>query len=191
MKYFGCNMHTVVGLTGMILCFLLTTANCYDTQPVGELLDSFAPHLAHVLGDGASNEAALQSYLEQDRSLHLLASIKEKQPPKRSKSAQTQRNRLCSICETMKCPVAPLQALCEGYLGIMTRIIANVTAQSAGMMVNILLGRPALFIELSLPSQQLAQSVYIMEVQPRVLWHPSHRALRSAASSGLFPIMAN
>jgi hypothetical protein len=81
--------------------FLLTPANCYDNQPVVELLDSFAHHLTHLLGDGASNDASLQSYLEQDRSLHLLAPVKENQMPKRCKSAQTQLNRLRLMCETV------------------------------------------------------------------------------------------
>src|SRR5947207_8453021 len=34
MKYFGYKLHTVVSLTGLIMGFLLTAANCYDNQPV-------------------------------------------------------------------------------------------------------------------------------------------------------------
>ncbi len=150
MKYFGCKMHTVVDLRGMILCFLLTPANCYDNQPVVELLDSFAHHLTHLLGDGAYNDAALQSYLEQDRSLHLLAPVKENQPPKRSKSAQTQLNRLRLICETVNAQLQEQLHLSKHYTkstwGMMTRIATKVTAHSVGMMVNILLGRPALHL---------------------------------------------
>ena len=76
MKYFGCKFHSVVSLTGIIMGFLLTPASRYDNQPVVELLDSFSHHLKRLLGDGAYNDAALQSYLEQYRSLELLA------PPK-------------------------------------------------------------------------------------------------------------
>src|SRR5947208_10659325 len=64
MKYFGCKIHSVVSLTGIILGFLLTPANCYDNQPVVELLDSLSHHLTHLLGDGAYNDAVLQNYLE-------------------------------------------------------------------------------------------------------------------------------
>jgi hypothetical protein len=121
MKYFGCKIHGVVGLTGIIMGFLLTPANGYDNQPVVDLLDSFAHHLTHLLGDGAYNDAVLQGYLEQNRSLHLLAPVKENQPPKRSRVCSNTaqplaldlRNGQCSVARA----IAPLQALCEEYLG--------------------------------------------------------------------------
>ena len=62
MKYFGCKLHSVVSLTGVIMGFVLTAANRYDNQPVVELLDSFAHHLKRLLGDGAYNDAALQTF---------------------------------------------------------------------------------------------------------------------------------
>src|SRR5437016_5923063 len=101
MKYFGCKFHSVVSLTGVIMSFLITPASPYDNQPVVELLDSFSHHLKRLLGDGAYNDAALQSFLGQYRSLELLAPAKVNQPPQRSKSAQQQLNRLRLICETV------------------------------------------------------------------------------------------
>src|SRR5256885_6028400 len=101
MKYFGCKFHSVVSLTGLILGFLLTPASRYDNQPVVELLDSFSSHLKRLLGDGAYNDAALESYLQQFRSVHLLAPAKANQAPKRSPSAQKQLKRLRLICETV------------------------------------------------------------------------------------------
>ncbi len=94
MKYFGCKLHTVVSLSGLIMGFLLTAASRYDNQPVVELLDSFSHHLKRLLGDGAYNDVALESYLHQYRSLHLMAPAKANQAPKRSPSAQKQLNRL-------------------------------------------------------------------------------------------------
>src|SRR5947209_12874189 len=84
MKYFGCKLQSVVSLSGLIMGFLLTPASRYDNQPVVELLDSFAHHLQRLLGDGAYNDAALESYLQQYRSLHLLSPAKADQTPKRS-----------------------------------------------------------------------------------------------------------
>jgi hypothetical protein len=148
MKYFGCKLHTVVSLTGLILGFLLTPASCYDNQPVVELLDSFSHHLKLLLGDGAYNDAALQSYLQQHRSLQLLAPAKVNQAPKRSSSAQKQLNRLRLICETVNAQLQEQLHLSKHYAkstwGLMTRIAAKVTAHSVGMMINTLLGRPAL-----------------------------------------------
>jgi Transposase DDE domain len=148
MKYFGCKLHSVVSLTGLILGFLLTPANCYDNQPVVELLDSFSHHLQCLLGDGAYNDAALQSYLDQYRSLRLLAPAKANQAPKRSSSAQKQLNRLRLICETVNAQLQEQLHLSKHYAkstwGLLTRIAAKVTAHSVGMMVNTLLGRPAL-----------------------------------------------
>jgi Transposase DDE domain len=148
MKYFGFKLHSVVSLTGLIMGFLLTPASRYDNQPVVELLDSFSHHLQRLLGDGAYNDAALQSYLHQFRSVQLLSPAKGNQAPKRSPSAQKQLNRLRLICETVNAQLQEQLHLSKHYAkstwGLMTRIAAKVTAHSIGMMVNSFLGRPAL-----------------------------------------------
>src|SRR5438477_8877312 len=84
MKYFGCKLHSVVSLTGLILGFLLTPASCYDNQPVVELLDSFSHHLHRLPRDGAYNDAALPSSAQQARSLQRLAPAEVNQSPTRS-----------------------------------------------------------------------------------------------------------
>jgi hypothetical protein len=81
--------------------FLVTPASPYDNQVLVELLDSCSHHLTHLLGDGAFNDAAIQSFLEQYRGLQLLASTKVNQSPKRSQQAQRHLNRLRLICETV------------------------------------------------------------------------------------------
>ena len=148
MKYFGYKLHSVVSLSGLILGFLLTPASRYDNQPVVELLDSVSHHLKRLLGDGAYNDATLQGYLEQYRSLALLAPTKVNQSPARSLQAQRQLNRLRLICETVNAQLQEQLHLSKHYAksiwGLMTRIAAKVTAHSVGMMVNTLLGRPAL-----------------------------------------------
>ena len=146
--YFGCKLHSVVSLSGLIMGFLLTPASRYDNQPVVELLDSFSHHLQRLLGDGAYNDVALESYLHQYRSLHLLAPAKANQAPKRSPSAQRQLNRLRLICETVNAQLQEQLHLSKHYAkstwGLLTRMAAKVTAHSIAMMVNTLLGRPAL-----------------------------------------------
>jgi Transposase DDE domain len=148
LKYFGCKLHTVVSLTGLIMGFLLTPASRYDNQPVVELLDSFAHHLQRLLGDGAYNDAALESYLQQYRSLRLLSPAKGNQTPKRAPSAQKQLNRLRLIGETVNAQLQEQLHLSKHFAkstwGLMTRIAAKVTAHSVAMMVNTPLGRPAL-----------------------------------------------
>ena len=148
MKYFGCKFHSVISLTGLIMGFLLTPASRYDNQPVVELLDSFSHHLKRLLGDGAYNDAALESYLQQYRSLQLLAPAKRNQPPKRSQLAQKELNRLRLLCETVNAQLQEQLHLSKHYAkstwGMITRIAAKVTAHSVGMMINTLLGRPAL-----------------------------------------------
>jgi hypothetical protein len=84
MKDGGCTIQSVGGVTGIMLSFLLTQARCPDTQPLMELLDSFSHHLAHLLEDGASNDATLQTSLEQKYSRNLLAPIKETHAPELS-----------------------------------------------------------------------------------------------------------
>ncbi len=130
------------------MSFLITPASPYDNQPVVELLDSFSHHLKRLLGDGAYNDTALQSFLKQYRSLELLAPTKVNQQPQRSKQAQQQLNRLRLICETVNAQLQEQLHLSKHYAkstwGLMTRIAAKVTAHSVGMMVNALLGRPVL-----------------------------------------------
>jgi Transposase DDE domain len=122
MKYFGCKFHSVVSLSGVIMGFLVTPASPYDNQVLVELLDSCAHHLTSLLGDGAFNDAALQSFLEQYRGLQLLAPTKVNQAPKRSQQAQRQRGHLRLICETVNAQrpraIAPVQTLCQKHLGI-------------------------------------------------------------------------
>jgi hypothetical protein len=148
MKYFGLKLHSVVSLTGVVMGFLLTGASCYDNQPVVELLDSFAHHLKRLLGDGAYNDAALQTFLKQYRSLELLAPVKVNQPPVRSKQAQQELNRLRLICETVNAQLQEQLHLSKHYAkstwGLMTRMAAKLTAHSMGMMVNKSLGRSLL-----------------------------------------------
>ena len=121
MKYFGLKLHSVVSLTGVVMGFLLTGASHYDNQAVVELLDSFAHHLKHLLGDGAYNDAALQNFLAQYRCVELLAPVKVNQQPIRCKQAQQQLNRLRLICETVNAQgpraIALVQTLCEKDLG--------------------------------------------------------------------------
>lgn len=89
----GLSGSLTVSLTGLILGFVLTGASHYDNRPVVELLDSFGHHLQRLLGDEAYNDASLESYLEQYRSLILLAPTKVNQPAKRSTTAQKELNR--------------------------------------------------------------------------------------------------
>jgi Transposase DDE domain len=148
LKYFGYKLHSVVSLTGLIMGFLLTPANCYDNQPVVELLDSFSHHLQRLLGDGAYNDAVLESYLQQYRCIQLLSPAKSNQAPKRSQAAQKQLNRLRLIGETVNAQLQEQLHLSRHYAkstwGLMTRLAAKITAHSVGMMLNTLLGRPAL-----------------------------------------------
>src|SRR5438105_3999184 len=148
MKYFGVKLHSVVSLTGVVMGFLLTGASHYDNQAVVELLDSFSHHLKRLLGDGAYNDAALQTFLEQYRSVELLAPVKVNQQPIRSKQAQQQLNRLRLICETVNAQLQEQLHVSRHYAkstwGLITRIAAKLTAHSVGMMVNQLLGRPLL-----------------------------------------------
>lgn len=150
MKYFGCKIHTIVNLTGVVLGYLLTPASPYDNQPLTELLDSIPHQLKSLLGDGAYNDQKLQEYLETYRSLTLLAPTKVNQPAVRSKKAQKEHNRLRLICETVNAQLQEQLHMSKHYAksvwGFITRIATKLTAHSVGMMVNILHGRQPLHL---------------------------------------------
>lgn len=142
----GLTLHSVVSLTGVVMGFLLTGVSHDDTQPVVELLDSCAHHLTRLLGDGASPETALQTFLAQDRGVEVLAPVKRNQPSVRSKQAQQQLTRLRLICETVHVQVQEQWHMsthdAKSTWNLLTRIAAKLTAHRVGMMVNQLLGRP-------------------------------------------------
>jgi len=148
MKYFGCKLHTVVSLTGVVLGYLLTSAAPYDNQPLTELLDSMPHYLKHILGDGAYNDEQLQAFLKQYRGLALLAPTRVNQEPKRTKQQQKSQNRLRLICETVNAQLQEQMHLSKHYAkstwGLLTRVATKLTAHSVGMMVNSMWGRPAL-----------------------------------------------
>jgi hypothetical protein len=148
MKYFGCKLHAVVGLSGTILGYLLTSAAPYDNQPLVELLDSIPHNLKNLLGDGAYNDEKLQNYLTQYKNLTLFAPTKVNQQPKRPKEQQKTQNRLRLICETVNAQLQEQLHMSKHYAkstwGFMARIAAKVTAHSMGMMVNKIWNKPAL-----------------------------------------------
>lgn len=148
MKYFGCKLHAVVSLAGVILGYLLTSAAPYDNQPLVELLDSMPHRLQDILGDGAYNDKQLQEFLRQYREVTLLAPTKTNQAPKRAKEAQKFQNRLRLICETVNAQLQEQLHLSKHYAksrwGLMTRVAAKLTAHTVGMVVNKLFGRPLL-----------------------------------------------
>lgn len=148
LKYFGVKLHAVVSLTGVILGYVLTSAAPYDNQPLLELLDSMPHHLRNLLGDGAYNDEPLQDYLRRYRKLILLAPTKVNQIPKRTAHEQRLQNRLRLICETVNAQLQEQLHLSKHYAkskwGLMARIAAKVTAHTVGMVVNQVLGRPAL-----------------------------------------------
>src|SRR5260370_14264670 len=115
MKYFGLKLHSVVSLSGVVMGFLLTGASRYDNQPVVELLDSCAHHLKRLLGDGAYNDAALQTFLKQYRALEVLAPAKLNQEPVRSTQAQQPPHPLRLICETVNAQLQEQLHLSKHY----------------------------------------------------------------------------
>ena len=147
-KYVGCKLHRVVSLTGLILGFLLTPASSYDNQPVVERLASFSHHLQRFLGDGAYNDAALESYRQPYGCVQLLSPAQSKQAPKRSPSAQKPLSCLRLSGETVNAQLQEHLHLskhdAKSTWGLMTRLAAKVTAHRVGMRVTTLLGRPAL-----------------------------------------------
>jgi Transposase DDE domain len=150
MKYFGCKLHTLVSLTGVIMGFLLTSASPYDNQPLLELVDRTPHHLQYLLGDGAYNDQPLQAYLACFRSLLLLAPVKSNQPKKRTEAEQKQLNSLRLIVETVNAQLQEQFHLSKHYAksvwGLVTRTASKLTAHSVGMMVNLLLDRPVLHL---------------------------------------------
>jgi Transposase DDE domain len=150
MKYFGCKLHTLVSLTGVIMGFLLTPASPYDHQPLLELIDGTPHHLKYLLGDGAYNDEPLQTYLACFRSLLLLAPVKSNQRKKRTAAEQKQLNSLRLIVETVNAQLQEQFHLSKHYAksiwGLLARTASKLTAHSVGMMVNLFLDRPLLHL---------------------------------------------
>lgn len=99
-------------------------------------------------GRQAYNDAALQAFLKQYRSLEVLAPVKVNQPPIRSKQEQQQLNRLRLICEPVNAQLQEQLYLSKHYAkstwGLFTRMAAKLTAHRVDMMINQLVDRPPL-----------------------------------------------
>lgn len=148
MSYFGYKLHTVVGLCGTIIDFMLSAANHHDSQALVELL-GMQTQLKTVLGDKAYWIPEVMSWLKEERGIILLASKKDNQKQTDEEKKQAKKlNRIRLMVETVNAQLQGQFHLSKHYAksttGLFTRIAAKITAHTLGMVINTLFGRPKL-----------------------------------------------
>lgn len=148
MKYFGYKLHTIVGLCGAIIDFMLSAANHHDSQALEEFV-GMQEKLQTVLGDKAYWVPEIMSWLKEQRGIVLLASKKDNQKQTEEEKKQAkQYNKIRLMVETVNAHLQGQFHLSKHYakstLGLFTRIAAKITAHTMGMLINMFLGRPKL-----------------------------------------------
>ena len=148
MQYFGYKLHTIVGLCGTVIDFMLSGANHHDSQAIEELVGA-QERIKVILGDKAYWAPEVTLWLREQRGIVLLASKKDnqKQTGKERKQAK-QLNKIRLMVETVNAQLQGQFHLSKHYAksttGLFARIAAKVTGHTMGIVINLLLDRPRL-----------------------------------------------
>ena len=152
MKYYGCKLNTLVSDSGVVMDFVLSSANHYDNQIVPEFMAQYAHRdtLEVVTGDKAYNDHVLQVNLFEEFGIRLKAPKKDNQvveeddPFVSSKIDAVRRLMVEQVNSQFQEQLHLSKHYAKSVHGLFTRVAAKVTAHTMGMLVNIMLGRKPL-----------------------------------------------
>jgi len=141
---FGYRLHLLVGMSGLILDFELTSANCSDLEAGFELLNEHTD--LEVLGDKAyiSSSKAIELWEKNRISLYTIPRSNQKQ--KVSEAFQHLHNAARQLIETVNGQLAGQFGIeknfAHSFWGLCTRLYSKLTAHTLCIFINRLLGKP-------------------------------------------------
>jgi len=152
MRYYGCKLNTLVSDTGVVMDFALSAANHYDNQIVPEFIAQYVHRdiLEEVTGDKAYNDHLLQANLLKEFGIRLKApkkgnqTVKVNDPFVSNKADAVGRLMVELVNSQLQEQLHLSRHYAKSVHGLFTRVAAKVTAHTAGMLVNIMLGRKPL-----------------------------------------------
>lgn len=148
LKYFGYKLHTLVGICGSIVDFVLTSASPYDNKVVPEFLEKHKGRLKEILGDKAYCDQPLKDSMHKEFDIKLYSPRKANQKKPTTFPFTKGMGKLRLMVETVNAQLQEQFHLSKHYAksrrGLFTRIGAKLTAHTMGILINKLLGRPPL-----------------------------------------------
>jgi hypothetical protein len=141
---FGYRLHLLISLSGLILDFELTPANCTDLEAGFELLCEHTD--LEVLGDKGYISAAKAAELWQNNRIRLRTLPRSNQKQQVSETFRHLHNAIRQLIETVNSQLAGQLGIEKNYAhtfwGLCTRLYSKLTAHTLCIYINRLLGKP-------------------------------------------------
>jgi hypothetical protein len=141
---FGYRLHLLISLSGLILDFELTPANCTDLEAGFELLCEHTD--LEVLGDKGYISAAKAAELWQNNRIRLRTLPRSNQKQQVSETFRHRHNAIRQLIETVNSQLAGQLGIEKNYAhtfwGLCTRLYSKLTAHTLCIYINRLLGKP-------------------------------------------------
>ena len=141
--FFGYRLHLLITLSGLILDFELTPANCTDLEAGFELLSEHTD--LEVLGDKAYISAAIAAELWEKNRIVLRTLPRCNQKEQVPEAFQHLHNAIRQLIETVNGQLAGQFAIeknfAHSFWGLCTRLYSKLTAHTLCIYLNRLLGK--------------------------------------------------
>lgn len=141
---FGYRLHLLVSMSGLILDFELTSANCSDLEAGFELLNEHTD--LEVLGDKAYISSSKAIELREKNRISLYTIPRSNQKQKVSEAFQHLHNAARQLIETVNSQLAGQLGIeknfAHSFRGLCTRLYCKLTAHTLCIFINRLLGQP-------------------------------------------------
>jgi hypothetical protein len=142
--FFGYRLHLLITLSGLILNFELTPANCTDLEAGFELLSEHAD--LEVLGDKAYISAAKAAELWAKNRIRLRTLPRANQKQQVPEAWKHLHNAIRQLIETVNGQLAGQFAIEKNFAhtfwGLCARLFSKLTAHTLCIYINRLLGKP-------------------------------------------------
>jgi hypothetical protein len=142
--FFGYRLHLLITMSGLILDFELTSANCTDLEAGFELLSEHTD--LEVLGDKAYISAPKAAELWANNSIRLRTIPRANQKEQVSGTFKHLHNAIRQLIETVNGQLSGQFAIEKNYAhtfwGLCTRLFSKLTAHTLCIYINRLLGKP-------------------------------------------------
>lgn len=142
--FFGYRLHLLITLSGLILDFVLTPANCTDLEAGFEMLGEHTD--LEVLGDKGYISAAKAAELWEHNRIRLKTIPRSNQKRQVSEAWKHLHNAIRQLIETVNGQLAGQFAIEKNYAhtfwGLCTRLYSKLTAHTMCIYIHRLLGKP-------------------------------------------------
>lgn len=141
---FGYRLHLLISMSGLILDFELTPANCSDLEAGFELLSEHTD--LEVLGDKGYISAEKAAELWEHNRIRLRTLPRSNQKQQVSKAYRQVHNAIRQLIETVNGQLTEQLGIeknhAHTFRGLCTRLYAKLTAHTLCVYINRLLGKP-------------------------------------------------